>query len=168
MDNTKNGGPAKAREPVTYVTTEKSLVGNEIFEAGAEVRYAGLPAENLTPTCDEGRARAREYIESNAARVRAMQAQHTESAVGDPSVFMASFMKVQAEDQAKAAERQAEASARQAEMIGAAVASAVVQAMAAFFPNGVPSAPPAALAVSATEAKPVTKGKGADKDADLV
>ncbi|MEC5161719.1 MULTISPECIES: hypothetical protein [unclassified Janthinobacterium] len=55
-----------------YLVKEKSLIGNELFEAGALVDYDGLPAENLEPTCDAGRAKYQEYLESNAARVRAM------------------------------------------------------------------------------------------------
>jgi hypothetical protein len=42
------------RDPVEYIVLEKSLIGNEIFEAGTTVKYDGLPAENLQPTCDEG------------------------------------------------------------------------------------------------------------------
>lgn len=136
-----------------YIVQEKSLVGNEIFEAGAIVPYDGLPAENLEPTCDLGRARRQEYLDSNAARVRAMTSQFTESAVGDPTKFMADFVKAQEASAAK-----------QAEQIGTAVATAVVQAMAALFPNGVPVAAPAAPVI-APAADPATSTAKATKAA---
>jgi hypothetical protein len=60
------------RNAVKYLVKEKSLIGNEIFEAGAEAMYDGLPAENLEPLCDVGRERYQEYLESNAARVKRM------------------------------------------------------------------------------------------------
>lgn len=133
-----------------YTVMEKSLIGNEIHEAGAVVAYDGLPAENLEPTCALGRQRRQEYLDSNAKRVAAMKSQYTESAVGDPIKFMADFAKAQEE-----------ATAKQAEQIGAAVATAVVQAMAAFFPNGVPTAAaPVETAPAASESK---VGKGKDK-----
>ncbi len=72
-----------------YRVKELSLIGNELFQAGAEVDYDGLPAENLEPLCDEGRAKYQEYLDSNAARVRKMRAENDTSAVGDPTVFAA-------------------------------------------------------------------------------
>lgn len=60
------------REPVEYEVLEKSLIGNEVFEAGSKAFYNGLPAENLKPLCAEGEARAAEYVESNKARVAKM------------------------------------------------------------------------------------------------
>jgi hypothetical protein len=106
-----------------YRVKELSLIGNELFQAGAEVEYDGLPAENLEPLDDEGRAKYQEYLDSNAERVRKMRAENDTSSVGDPAVFMAALLKAQEDGAAK-----------QAEQIGAAVA----QAIAALFPNGVP------------------------------
>lgn len=107
-----------------YLVKEKSLIGNEIFEAGQTVEYDGLPAENLEPIDDEGRAKYAEYLASNKARIAAMTEQYKDQpGVGDPAIFMAQFSKMLAEQQAQ-----------QAEQIGAAVA----QALAAIFPNGVP------------------------------
>lgn len=60
------------RTAVAYRVKEKSLIGNEIFEEGAVAMYDGLPAENLEPLCDEGRARYQEYLVSNAARIKRM------------------------------------------------------------------------------------------------
>lgn len=62
----------KKREAVEYEVLEKSLIGNELFEAGARAFYDGLPAENLKPLCAEGEKRAAEYQESNKARVAKM------------------------------------------------------------------------------------------------
>jgi hypothetical protein len=59
-----------------YLVLEKSLIGNEIFEAGAVVEYDGFPSENLEPTCDEGRAKRAEYEASNKARVALMMEQN--------------------------------------------------------------------------------------------
>lgn len=64
--------PAAKRTPVEYLVKEKSLIGNELFEAGTNAFYDGLPAENLEPLCDEGRARYQEYLDSNKARVARM------------------------------------------------------------------------------------------------
>lgn len=92
---------AAPREPVWYITKEKSLVGNDVHEAGTKVLYDGLPAENLEPTCDVGRTRYQEYLASNAERVANLKQQFSESAVGDPSKFAADFAKVLAEQQAE-------------------------------------------------------------------
>jgi hypothetical protein len=83
------------------VVLEKSLIGNELHEAGATVAYDGLPSENLQPTCDEGRARYQQYLASNADRVATLKAQYTESAVGDPTKFAADFAKALAVQQAE-------------------------------------------------------------------
>jgi len=72
-----------------YRVKELSLIGNELFQAGAEVEYDGLPAENLEPLDDEGRAKYQEYLDSNAARVRQMRLENETSTVGDPAAFAA-------------------------------------------------------------------------------
>ena len=108
-------GVSAPRQPVKYRVKEKSLIGNDIHEAGAEVFYNGLPSDNLEPLCDEGRKRAAEYIESNAARVKQMVAAHAgvESPVGDPAKFMEAFTKALAEERA---EHQAQLAAQQETM----------------------------------------------------
>ena len=70
-----------------YRVKELSLIGNELFQAGAEVEYDGLPAENLEPLDDEGRAKAAEYVLSNEARVKQMMLENSDSQVGDPAAF---------------------------------------------------------------------------------
>ena len=97
------------RAPVKYTVLERSLVGNEIFEVGAVVDYAGLPSENLAPTCDEGAARYQEYLASNKERVAAMIEQNREAGVGDPAAFLAAFRKELAVSQASQAQVIAEA-----------------------------------------------------------
>jgi hypothetical protein len=92
---------AAPREPVWYITKEKSLVGNDVHEAGTKVLYDGLPAENLEPTCDVGRGRYQEYLASNAERVAKLQQEFSTSAVGDPAKFATDFAKVLAEQQAE-------------------------------------------------------------------
>jgi hypothetical protein len=61
--------------PIKYIVKEKSLIGNELFEAGAEVTLpeGTLPAENLEPMCERGQAKYKEYLASNAARVARMR-----------------------------------------------------------------------------------------------
>lgn len=96
-------GIGAPREPVKYRVKEKSLIGNDVHEEGAVVSYAGLPSENLEPLCDEGRKRAAEYVESNAARVKAMVSAHAgvESPVGDPTKFMQAFAEELAHERAE-------------------------------------------------------------------
>jgi cell division septum initiation protein DivIVA len=101
------------RQPVKYLVKEKSLIGNQLYEAGATVEYDGLPADNLEPTCDEGRARAAEYERSNKARVANLIAANQESAVGDPEAFAAAFAKQLAEERAQ---HQAQLAAQQETM----------------------------------------------------
>lgn len=142
-----------------YVVLEKSLVGNELHEAGATVEYDGLPAENLQPTCDLGRARYQEYLKSNAERVAKLKDQYSESAVGDPAAFAAAFAKElalqKAEADAKFAALQEQNTkaltmiAQLVEKLGAAAAPAAA--------TEVPAAP-----TDAAPAKPAAKGK-ADK-----
>jgi hypothetical protein len=90
-----------------YRVKELSLVGNELFQAGAEVEYDGLPAENLEPLCDEGRAKYQEYLDSNAARVEKMIKENQAGGVGDPAAFAAALaaMVTGAVTQALAAEK---------------------------------------------------------------
>lgn len=108
-------------EAVKYTVLEKSLIGNEIHEAGATVDYAGLPAENLAPQCEVGHARYQEYLASNKARVATLNSQYGEVGVGDAAAFAAAFRKELAESQAN-----------QSELIAAAVAAAIAKV----FPNG--------------------------------
>jgi hypothetical protein len=64
-----------ADTPIKYIVKEKSLIGNELFEAGAEVTLpeGTLPAENLEPMCERGQAEYQKYVASNAARVARMK-----------------------------------------------------------------------------------------------
>ena len=64
-------------DEVTYTVVEKSMIGHKVYEAGESVKYAGLPSENLSPTCEVGKQRAAEYAEQNAARVRALVGANT-------------------------------------------------------------------------------------------
>lgn len=146
LDNPAGIGAVRA--PVWYIVKEKSLIGNELFEAGQRAQYDGLPAGNLEPTCDIGRARAAEYEASNKARVTKMIEDNKESGVGDPAVFMANFLKAQAQ--------QAE---EQAVHIASAVGQAVAAAMAKYFPVSVDS-PTAQVAIGDTISTDDTGGTG--------
>jgi len=138
-----------------YRVKEKSLIGNTLHEAGEIVEYDGLPAENLEPMCDEGRAKYQEYLASNAARVAKLKEQFSESAVGDPTEFAAKFAA-----ELKKSNEEFVAS------IPGMIATAVAQALAAAFPNGIgaPTAPAGDAAQGETGAndgvaKPAAKAK---------
>lgn len=120
------------RAPVAYTVLEKSLVGNRIYEEGETAMYDGLPAENLAPQCDVGKARYQEYLESNNARVAAMKEKFADSSLGDSAAFGKVFLEALAKSNAEHAEQMAAMQAGQAELISRAVAAA----LAATFPNG--------------------------------
>lgn len=141
----------QTRKPVEYICKERSLIGNEVHDAGAKVLYDGLPAENLQPTCPEGEKRYKEYLDSNAERVAKMKSQFTESAVGDPSSFMAAFAEQMKKDAAERDEKLAG-------MIGTAVAQAFAAAMAHAKAESAAAISPPADTTSETKA-----GKGKDK-----
>lgn len=70
-----------------YKVLEKSLVGNEVFEAGVEVEYDGYPSANLEPLCDQGRKKAVELEELNKKRVELMISQNPPAAGMDAASF---------------------------------------------------------------------------------
>ena len=166
----------ESSQPVKYRVKEKSLIGNAIHEAGAEVEYDGLPADNLEPLCDIGRARAAEYEESNKQRVATMIATNQESDVGDPAVFAAAFAKQLAEERAEHAAQMAAQQEAMARMVEsqqqsatqlaeaaknmALLAAALTQAQAA-----APAVDEKAAAPDATagDAKPAEKATGKAK-----
>jgi hypothetical protein len=136
-----------------YLVKEKSLIGNTLHEAGETVEYDGLPAENLEPLCDEGRAKYQEYLKTNADRVAKLKEQFSESGVGDPAKFAATFAA-----ELKKANDEFVAS------IPGMIAAAVAQAMATAFPKGIaveaaPAAP--AGATDATNTNTNTADTGA-------
>ncbi len=93
-------------QPVKYTVLEKSLIGNEIFEAGQIAEYAGLPSENLAPQCDIGHARYQEYLVSNAARVAKVRDQYAAETGGiDSKAFAAAIALAIAESRAGDDER---------------------------------------------------------------
>lgn len=71
-----------ADTPIKYITTEKSLVGNELFEAGAEVVLpeGTLPAANMQATCARGEAKKAEYEASNRERIARLADQYSDTA----------------------------------------------------------------------------------------
>lgn len=134
-----------------YKVLEKSLIGNQIYEAGEIAEYDGLPSENLEALDDEGRAKKEEYEASNQVRVQRLIEQNP-SGVGDPAAFLAAFVKIQAE-----------ASATQAQQI----ADAVAQAISALLPNGIPVKGNVKLPEpTAADTDSTFVGKGADQSTD--
>ena len=148
-----------------YVVLEKSLIGNELHEAGAIVPYDGLPAENLQPTCDAGRARYQEYLRSNDDRIARMKGQFAESGVGDSAAFAAAFAKELAAQKAEADTKFAALQEQNTRAL--TLIAQLVEKMGATAPTTaateVPAAP-AAIDAPAAAAKSAGKGK-ADKPA---
>lgn len=72
---------------------ELSLIGNELVQPGTVVDYDadkyGYPAGNLEPLDEEGQALCDQYEATNTARIKALAAANSTSAVGDPSEFAA-------------------------------------------------------------------------------
>jgi type IV secretory pathway VirJ component len=131
------------RQPVEYLVKEKSLIGNEIKEAGEKAMYDGLPAENLEPLCDEGRARYQEYLASNKERVANMINQNSVSAVGDPGAFAKAL-----------AEHQASQNEAISKAISEGIAAGIAQAMAAINAAQQSSAAEVTFTGDASTAKP--------------
>jgi len=78
-----------ANTPIKFIVKEKSLIGNELFEAGAEVTLpeGTLPADNLEPMCERGVALQEEYKRSNAERIAKMREQYADAATGDAAAL---------------------------------------------------------------------------------
>lgn len=149
-----------ARKPVKYRVKEKSLIGNALHEAGAEVEYDGLPAENLEPLCDEGRARYQQYLESNSERVKKMVAANQESAVGDPTKFATQFAQALAEERAEHAAQMAkmlELQQQSATQLAEAAKNMATLAAALVQSQGAPAAPAPAEPEAATATAPATE-----------
>jgi hypothetical protein len=107
-----------ADTPIKYIVKEKSLIGNELFEAGAEVELpeGTFPAENLEPLDDRGRAKYQEYLASNAARVAQMKEQFADPAAGDAAALSKAIGAAVAEAIAAQNAEAAELKARIAEL----------------------------------------------------
>lgn len=107
-----------------YLVLATSFIDAKMVQPGEEIEYAGLPAENLQPLDDEGRAKYQEYLASNEARVAKMIAENRDPGAGgiaDPAAFFEALQKQRAQDQAD---------------MPALVAQAVAAALANAFPNG--------------------------------
>ena len=101
--------------PIKYIVKEKSLIGNEIFEAGAEVELPEgcYPAGNLEPICERGKALQDRYFNEVLPAMHAKQrAQYGDGngMVGDMSVLSGLIAKAVA--QALADQKQEEEAAK--------------------------------------------------------
>lgn len=108
---------------VSYKVLEKSLIGNEIFEAGQTVEWDGHPGTNMEPTCDEGRARLQKTLELNRENREKIARDYAPVAGLTPDDFMKAFRKELAESQASQAQVIAEAIAAAFERVTAAKAT---------------------------------------------
>ncbi len=107
-----------------YRVLEQSFIDAKVMFPGEEIEYDGLPAENLEPLDDEGKAKYQEYLVTNAARVTKMIEQNRDSPTGgiaDTAAFFKALQDQRAQDQAE---------------LPGLVAQAVAAALAASFPNG--------------------------------
>lgn len=86
-----------------YKVLEKSLLNNQIFEAGDEVEYDGEVSGNLEPLDAAGRAKRAEYEESNSRRVATMLQDAKDSpnaGAVDPSTIIKQMADMQREQAA--------------------------------------------------------------------
>lgn len=87
-----------------YKVLEKSLLNNQMYEAGEEVEYEGEVSGNLEPLDDAGRAMRAKYEASNKQRIATMLQDAKDSpnaGAVDPSTIikqMADMQKQQAAD----------------------------------------------------------------------
>ena len=142
-----------------YKVLEKSLVNNQIYEAGDEVEYDGEVSGNLEPLDEAGRAKRAQYEASNKQRIATMLQDAKDSpnaGAVDPSTIikqMADMQRQQAADTEAMMER-----------MSAMFAATLANALA-----GVSAAPavaaPAAAAVE--EVKPEPAAVDASKPATV-
>lgn len=79
-----------ADTPIKYIVKEKSLIGNEIFEAGAEVTLpeGTWPGSNLEATCERGQAKFAEHAEMEKVRIAKLNADFGDKGLaGDAAVL---------------------------------------------------------------------------------
>lgn len=153
-----------------YKVLEKSLLNNQIYEAGEEVEYGGEVSGNLEPLDDAGRAKRAEYEASNKKRIDTMLQDAKDSpnaGAVDPSTIikqMADMQRQQAADTEAMLERMGA-------MFAATLANALAGVSAA--PESVAEAKPEVVAVDTSkpaaakeEAKPKPAGKAPAGTAD--
>lgn len=80
---------ADTLSPLQYIARELSFIDNRMVQAGEPVSYAGMPADNLEPTCDEGYARQKQHRADQARRAAAAQVVPVAAAAPDLSQLLA-------------------------------------------------------------------------------
>ncbi len=150
-----------------YKVLEKSLVNNQIFEAGDEVEYDGEVSGNLEPLDEAGRAKRAQYEASNKQRIATMLQDAKDSpnaGAVDPSTIikqMADMQKQQAADTEALMER-----------MSAMFAATLANALSGINTAPVAAAPatpvqaPAATAETKPEAAAVDTSKSAATEGD--
>lgn len=107
-----------------YRVLQQSFVDAKVVFEGEEIEYDGLPAENLEPLDDAGRAKYQEYLDSNAARVAKMIEQNRESPTGgiaDSAKFFQALQETREQDRADMATM---------------ISKGIADALSVAFPNG--------------------------------
>lgn len=74
-----------------YRVLEKSVIGNTIFEEGAEVEYDGLPSFNLEPLDDAGRAKAAEAAIASRTSMEQLIKDYQPATGMNPDAFAAAI-----------------------------------------------------------------------------
>lgn len=114
-----------ADTPIKYIVKEKSLIGNELFEAGAEVELpeGTWPGPNMEPTCERGTARQAEYNDVILPKMRKdLQARYGQDSgmTGDMAALSKAISAAVAEAIASQKDETAALQARIAELEAAA------------------------------------------------
>lgn len=153
-----------------YKVLEKSLVNNQIYEAGDEVEYDGEVSGNLEPLDEAGRAKRAQYEASNKQRIATMLQDAKDSpnaGAVDPSTIikqMADMQRQQAADTEAMMERMsAMFAATLANALAGVSATPAVAAPAATAVEEVKPEPAAVDASKPATAKEEAKQKPAGK-----
>ena len=106
----------------TFTALERSLVGNEMVEAGTtgvRLPEGTLPGPNMKPENEEAEAMVAEYEASNKARIAQMQADNPSAIGGNADAFAAAVALAIKESNAAHAAQMAEMTAMVAKLVEA-------------------------------------------------
>lgn len=106
----------------TFTALERSLVGNEMVEAGTtgvRLPEGTLPGPNMKPENDEAQAMVAGYEASNKERLARMQAENPNAIGGSADAFAAAVAQAIKESNAVHAAQMAEMTAMMAKLVEA-------------------------------------------------
>lgn len=148
-----------------YKVLVKSLLNNQIYEAGDQVEYEGEASENLEPLDDAGRAMRAKYEASNKQRIATML-QDAKDSPNDGAVNPATIIKQMADMQ----RQQAADTEAMMERMSAMFAATLANALSGIAPAPVAAplvldAKPEAVAGNASNAGDTSKPAAAKEEA---